>query len=59
MHLCGSLDFCKTNIQCLTNAQIFHVGTSTHFSGNPTNQELGSLKFSEADFCTGPLPDGP
>jgi len=30
----------KESTQCLINALTGEVGTSTHFSGNPTNQEL-------------------
>jgi hypothetical protein len=30
----------RSNAQVLINAQTGQVGTGTHFSGNPTNQEL-------------------
>jgi hypothetical protein len=32
---------------------------STHLSGYPTNQELGSLNFSEVDFWTGTVSERP
>ena len=45
--------------QLLINAVTGEVGTGTKMSDYPINQELGSPNFSEADFFTGALPDGP